>query len=197
MPTHNFSKAFLLHRIKQSTATLENILTLFFKWLCQCKSVTLPIGLLSYCWWLHYEWLFTNKNPKQNPENCNATFFYFPNLFQRGKQRDGIDPTPSLPASLLALLSIVTVGVTQPLSLSGEQGIKEAPALPRGTAWRLLLHTPVHRGSTCSVSCGSPGTLDLRLTSLGQRLALVIRCTDFLSGVTCACGPGCHQTWLH
>ena len=112
------------------------------------------------------------QKSKENPVDCSAT--YFPSSFQREKQRDGTDPTPSVPASLSASGSMCNCWwYTHSLCPENKQGIDviSGPSQRLGHE-ELLFHIPVHRAGSWSCP-GIPWVpRDPGLDYLGREAAL-------------------------
>ena len=151
------------------------------------------------------------QKSKENPVDCSAT--YFPSSFQREKQRDGTDPTPSVPASLSASGSMCNgAGGTRTLSAQRtNRALMSSLVLPKGWGMKSCCFTYQSIGQgpgAVQASHGSPETLVL--TTWGERLHLHLwdpigrqlcgpgvcpvasGCTDFLSGGFRVCGLGSH-----
>ena len=113
------------------------------------------------------------QKSKENPVDCSAT--YFPSSFQREKQRDGTDPTPSVPASLLASGSMCNgAGGTHTLSAQRtNRALMSFLVLPNGWGMKscCFIHQSIGQGpGAVQASCGSPETLGLDY--LGREAAL-------------------------
>ena len=113
------------------------------------------------------------QKSKENPVDCSAT--YFPSSFHREKQRDGTDPTPSIPASLLASGSVCNgAGGTHTLSAQRtNRALMSSLVLPKGWGMKSCCFTYESIGQgpgAVRASRESPETLGL--DSLGSEAAL-------------------------
>ena len=105
------------------------------------------------------------QKSKENPVDCSATSF--PSSFQREKQRDGTDPTPSVPASLLASGSMCNgAGGTHTLSAQRtNRALMSFLVLPNGWGMKscCFTHQSIGQGPGAVQAC-----LDGQLSNLSR-----------------------------